>query len=120
MLSHLPRPFNSLWITIPAAGVGLVESGLKLLGAESAFLQSAGASRLAMLAAWSSHAAIAAVQGGAVASLQMLLDTGSDAGATKLHSNLHIGVKTAGSKYTCQKRGGGDRRQPMPYVSRVG
>lgn len=72
-----------MWAMFFAVGVGLVESGLKLLGAESAFLQTAGASRLATLAAWSTPAAIAAVQGGAIASLQKLLDTGRDSGATQ-------------------------------------
>lgn len=65
---------------LPYMGVGLVESALKLLGAESVFLQSAGASRLATLAHWSTPAAVAAIQGGAVCSLQRLLQTGSDAG----------------------------------------
>lgn len=55
------------------SGAGTAESALRLLDAETPFLQAAGASRLATIIAWSPAAASSAVSSGAVLRLQELL-----------------------------------------------
>lgn len=61
--------------------MGTVESAQKLLGAETPFLQAAGASRLATIAEWSPSGAASVLGSGVVPKLQHLLLSSGDNGA---------------------------------------
>mmetsp|Transcript_15232 Transcript_15232/g.45976 ORF Transcript_15232/g.45976 Transcript_15232/m.45976 type:complete len:298 (-) Transcript_15232:1583-2476(-) len=83
---------------LPYIGMGTVESAQKLLGAETPFLQAAGASRLATIAEWSPSGAASVLGSGVVPKLQHLLLSSEDNGVRKecLNALLQLSSHPAG------------------------